>query len=329
MELSKEKMIELYRQMWRVRNFEEKTALEFKAGNLQGFAHVSVGEEATVVGVINQARLTDYTTATHRGHGVVLSKGADPKLMYAELGGRVAGLCKGRGGSMHMADLSKGILGTNGILGAGAPIAIGVAFGITYKKLDDVVFCYFGDGQSNEGGVHEAMNMAAAMKLPVIFVCTNNMYGMWTPLSRVSAVVDLSSRAAGYGMPGVSIDGNDVMAVYEAAGEAIALARRGEGPTFLELKTYRYYPHSVGLPDPWRAKEEIEDWRANRDPVDRFGKVLSDRLSVSEDELKKIEDETMREMLDAFDWAMEQPFPDVSEAHKDIYTNLAVEGRKA
>ncbi|NLW78655.1 MAG: thiamine pyrophosphate-dependent dehydrogenase E1 component subunit alpha [Ruminococcaceae bacterium] len=326
MEMNKDTMLDLYRQMWRMRSFEELAATEFKAGKLQGFVHVGVGEEASTVGVICQARLTDYTTATHRGHGVVLLKGAEAKLMYAELGGRATGLCKGRGGSMHMADLEKGILGTNGILGAGAPIAMGVALGIKYKKLDDVVFCYFGDGQSNEGGIHEAMNMAGALKLPIIFVCTNNQYGMWTPLTKASANVDLAKRAEGYGIPGAAVDGNDVLAVWESAGVAIDRARKGEGPSFLELKTYRYYPHSVGLPDPWRPKEEIEEWRTTRDPIDRFGKVLMAQ-DVKQETLEAIEKETVDEMQEAFNWAMQQPFPDVTQAYQDVYTNLAVEGR--
>lgn len=327
MDLGRDTMLNLYRQMWRMRQFEEKAALEFKEGKLQGFLHVAVGEEATIAGVLTQARKTDYTTATHRGHGVVLLKGADPKLMYAELGGRFAGLCKGRGGSMHMADLSLGILGTNGILGAGAPIAIGVALGIKYQKRDDVVFCYFGDGQSNEGGIHEAMNMAAVEKLPCIFVCTNNMYGMWTALKDASNVADLASRAASYGMPGVTVDGNDIIAVHEVAAQAIERARRGEGPSLLELKTYRYYPHSVGIPDPWRPEAEIAEWRAKRDPVTRFGNYLSQQQGVSEGELKQIEQEAYDEMINAFNWAMEQPFPDVKEAYQDVYTNLEVEGK--
>lgn len=327
MELSKEKMADFYRNMWRIRHFEEIVVREFKAGNIPGFIHVGVGEEATMAGVVPQLRKSDYVSPTHRGHGVTLMKGIDPKLMFAELCARETGLCKGRGGSMHLASLANGVLGANGILGACAPIATGVAHGIKYKELDDVVVCYFGDGQFNEGAFHEALNLAACMKLPIVYLCTNNLFGMFSPLERTSGNKNLVERGAAYGMPGVAVDGNDVLAVYEAAETAIARARSGDGPSFLELKTYRYYPHAIGSPDPHRTQSDIDEWRAQRDPIDRLGKLLLEQQHHQKADLEDIEKKAQDEMENALLWALEQPFPLATEVTKYVYTNLAVEGR--
>ncbi|MHC1719266.1 MAG: thiamine pyrophosphate-dependent dehydrogenase E1 component subunit alpha [Clostridiaceae bacterium] len=326
MELTMERKLHMYKQMRRNRTFEEKARKNFYNGKLQGFLHLSIGEEG-VAGVMENLRKTDYVCATHRGHGVELMKGAETKLMFAELAGRATGLCKGRGGSMHMADIENGLLGSNGILGAGAPMMTGAALACKIEKRDDVAVCFFGDGQSDEGGVHEALNMAAALKLPIVFVCTNNLYGMWTSITKSKAISDVSSRAAGYGMPGVVVDGNDVVAVYEVAKAAIDLARKGGGPSFLELKTYRWFDHSVGLKDDFRPKEEVEEWK-KKDPIKRHRENLIAE-GVEESALEAIDNEAGEEIDAAFEFAMNSPFPDISVAYEDVYTNMEVEVDKA
>ncbi len=326
MELSMETKLNMYKQMKRSRTFEEICRKNFFNGKLQGFLHLSVGEEG-VAGIMEHVRKTDYVCTTHRGHGVSLMKGADSKLMFAELAGRSTGLCKGRGGSMHLADIENGLLGSNGILGAGAPIMTGAALACKLEKRDDIAICFFGDGQSNEGGIHEAMNFAAVKKLPLVFVCVNNHYGMWTSIKDSTPVSDISSRAAGYGMPGVVVDGNDVIAVYEAGKAAIDLARSGGGPSLLELKTYRWYDHSLGLRDDFRPKEEVEEWK-KKDPIKRLREKLIVE-GVEETTLEAIDKEVTDEMEVAFKFAMDSPFPDVSFAYTDVYYNMEVEVEKA
>lgn len=246
MNVSTETLRDIHFRMVRIRTFEEEAGKLMESGKVPGSLHLYVGEEAVAAGVMAHLRDSDQITSTHRGHGHLVAKGGDFKQMYAELFGRSTGYCKGKGGSMHISDLDLGMLGANGIVGAGPPIAIGAAFSNQYRKTDNVTVCFFGDGASNEGTFHEAANMAAVFKLPVVFVCENNGFGEFTRQERHQAIQDVADRASGYGMPGVVVDGMDVMAVYEAAGEAIMRARRGGGPSLLECKTYRFYDH-VGI----------------------------------------------------------------------------------
>jgi pyruvate dehydrogenase E1 component alpha subunit len=242
---SKKKLLELYRQMVTIRQFETRAGQHFAAGDIPGFIHLSIGQEASSVGVCSCLRPDDYVTTTHRGHGHMIAKGADLKRMTAELFARKTGYCKGKGGSMHIADFSLGFLGANGVVAGGLPIITGAALSIKLRKTDQVAVCFFGDGGTNRGPVHEAMNMASIWKLPVLFVVENNQWASTTPQSYSTAVEDLCVRAAGYDMPGVKVDGNDILAVRKAATEAVARARAGNGPTFIENKTYRIKGHTA------------------------------------------------------------------------------------
>ena len=250
----------------RIRRFEEEAGKLTEAGRVPGALHLYVGEEAVASGVCVNLADTDQITSTHRGHGHLVAKGGQFKGMYAELFGRSTGYCNGKGGSMHISDLSIGMLGANGIVGGGPPIAMGAAFANKYKKNGAVAACFFGDGASNEGTFHEAANMAALFKLPIVFVCENNGYGEFTPQRGHQAITDVADRAPGYGMPGVIVDGMDVLAVYEGAKEAIARARAGGGPTLLECKTYRFYDHVgvKGMRIPYRSEEEVDRFATRR-----------------------------------------------------------------
>lgn len=324
--ITNEQKLRFYRQMLRLRTFEEISRVNFLNGKFQGFLHLCVGEEASIVGITEALKKEDYICSTHRGHGVILGKGADPKLMMAELAGRATGLSGGYGGSMHMADSEYGILGSNGIVGAGVPIAMGVALAQKITGSKNVSVAYFGDGASNEGGVHEAMNFAAVQKLPVVFACVNNLYGMWTRFSDASAITDIADRAAGYNMPGVIADGNDVIASYEAMCEAVDRARNGGGPTLIEFKTYRWYDHSVGLRDDFRPKEENESWKA-KCPIHRFEEVLLNN-GFDKVQLEQIQKEVTGEMEQSFEFAMSSPYPEKESIIDRVYTNLKVEVRK-
>ncbi|HZU76089.1 MAG TPA: thiamine pyrophosphate-dependent dehydrogenase E1 component subunit alpha, partial [Dehalococcoidia bacterium] len=267
----RETLLDLHRRMLRIRLFEEQAGKLMESGKIPGALHLYVGEEAVAAGVMAHLGPEDQITSTHRGHGHLVAKGGDFKQMYAELFGRATGYCKGKGGSMHIADLDLGMLGANGIVGGGPPIAIGAAFANKYRGSRHVACCFFGDGASNEGTFHEAANMAGLYGLPVIFVCENNGFGEFTRQERHQAIRDVADRAAGYGMPGVVVDGMDVIAVYEAAGEAIARARDGGGPTLLECKTYRFFDHVGvrGMGVVYRSDEEVIEAR-KRDPIETF-----------------------------------------------------------
>ena len=260
---------EALRRMYLIRRFEEGAEEAYMRGLIHGTMHLSIGQEASAVGATMALRTSDYITSTHRGHGHCIGKGAEPKLMFAEFFGKEEGYCRGRGGSMHIADVATGNLGANGIVGGGLPIAVGAALAIRKQKRDDVAMCFFGDGASNEGAFHEALNMAAIWKLPVVFVCENNKYGMSVSTERSMAVANVADRASAYNMPGVIVDGNAIADVEEAIAEAIARARRGEGPSLVECKTYRTRGHSRSDRNRYRTKEEIEEWKA-RDPIPRF-----------------------------------------------------------
>ncbi len=323
MDVGKDKMLEMYRSMQRIRQFETKTRDLALANELPGFVHVSIGEEASATGVCAALRKTDYITSTHRGHGHLLAKGGQLNRMMAELYGKRTGYCKGKGGSMHIVDYSLGILGANGIVGGGLPIATGSALAAVVRGKDDVTACFFGDGASNEGTFHESLNLAAVWKLPVVFVCENNGYGEFTPMQTVTSVRDIAQRAHGYNIPGHIVDGNDVMEVFRFASEAVARARAGEGPTLLECKTYRWEGHVVGEAaflgeGAYRPTAEVEEWKL-KCPIIRYQQFLLSGGKIAKAELDRIDSETTAELEDAIKFARESEFPDVSEVTDDVY----------
>jgi pyruvate dehydrogenase E1 component alpha subunit len=321
MDLNRERLLDAYRRMRMIRAFEEKLNDLVSSGKLGGFLHLYAGEEAVAVGVCSHLSDTDFVGSTHRGHGHCIAKGVDVAGMMAELYGRSTGLCKGKGGSMHIADLDRGMLGANGIVGGGIPLATGAGLTAKQKKTGAVSIAFFGDGASNQGQFHESLNMASNWKLPVVYVVENNGYGEFTPTSFVVPVKDIADRAVSYGMPGMIADGMDFFDVYEKAGEAIERARKGEGPTLLECKTYRFYGHYIGDPMHYRSKEEAEDWKQNRDPLDRFeAKVLEAGL-LDADDLREIDGEVARELEAAIESAEAAPLPSPEEVLTDVYVN--------
>jgi len=305
-----DRSLEFLQTMLRIRSFEERVYRMYLEQQTYGMSpHLSSGEEAMATGVCSVLRKDDYLLGTHRSHGHILAKGAQMRPMLAELCGKVTGYCRGRGGTMHIADFSLGIVGANGIVGGGIPIASGVGLSIKYRGTDQVCVCFFGDAASNIGAFHEAVNFASAFKLPVVFVCENNVYGLSTDYSRVSATPNVADRAKGYGIPGVIVDGMDVFAVYEAAKAAVDHARTGKGPTILEGKTYRYYGHSSSDQRPYRTKEEEEQWRS-RDPILSFKKKLVEAGKLTDEQFNKLEADAMAEAEDAVQFALSSPEPD-------------------
>jgi len=317
MDFTGDQLIHTYRQMRRIRDFELAVYNGVRRGVIAGGPHLYVGEEAVAVGVCTALHDEDYITSTHRGHGHLLAKGGQMKPMMAEILAKATGYCKGKGGSMHIADLDLGILGANGIVGGGLPSAVGAALSSKLKQGGWVVAAFFGDGASNTGSFHESLNMAAAWRLPVIFVNENNRFAMFTPMQWTTGITDIADRAAAYGMPGVSVDGNDVLAVYAAASTARERALAGEGPTLIECKTYRFLGHYVGDPQDYRTPAEVEAQREN-DPLLRFERVLADRGVMNEDERLDITRQTEREAAEALQFALESPEPDMSELVKDV-----------
>jgi len=319
-EISNDTLLDLHRRMVRIRRFEETAGKMMEDGKIPGALHLYVGEEAVASGVMAHLSAQDQITSTHRGHGHLIAKGGEFDRMFAELFGRATGYCKGKGGSMHISNMDLGMLGANGIVGGGPPIAMGAAFSNKFRKTDNVACCFFGDGASNEGSFHEAANMASLYKLPTIFVCENNGYGEYTSQANHQAIVDVADRAPGYGMPGVIVDGMDVIAVYEAAGEAIARARAGEGPTLLECKTYRFYDHvgvrGMGLK--YRTDEEVEEWR-KKDPIDLFEARLAEQDILSADAAKAVHDEVFAEIDAAIKFAEDSPYPEPGAITEDVY----------
>jgi len=320
MELTNEKLVDMYKTMLKIRMFEEKLEELVTTAVISGFVHLYIGQEAVAAGVCAVLNDTDYIGTTHRGHGHIIAKGGDIKLMMAELFGKSTGYCKGKGGSMHIADMDLGILGANGIVGGGPPIAAGTAVACQYKGTDDVVVSFYGDGASNQGTVHEAMNLSSIWKLPVVFLVENNCYAEFTAQSKHQCIRSVAERAAGYDIPGVVVDGNDVMAVYEASVEAVARARSGDGPTLLECKTYRIKGHYIGDPELYKPDGETDQWRAEeKDPISRFEKKLLEKNFLSEKEVEEIRILTRKEIEDAVLFAQESPEPDVSELLTDVY----------
>ncbi|NDV19463.1 pyruvate dehydrogenase (acetyl-transferring) E1 component subunit alpha [Pseudodesulfovibrio sp. JC047] len=318
MALSKKTLIHMFETMNRIRLFEQQLQEFFAAGEIPGFVHLYLGEEAVATGACSALTETDMMTSTHRGHGHLLAKGGDLKLMMAEIFGRQTGYCKGKGGSMHIADLDLGILGANGIVGGGGPLAVGAAFAAKYKKSDQVALCFFGDGASNQGTTQEALNMASAWKLPLVFVNENNGYGISCPQCKSMAVVDIADRAAAYDMPGVVVDGNDVLAVHEAVSEAVKRARNGEGPSLIECKTYRWRGHFEGDACVYRCAEELEEWMA-KDPIPRFEAKLLESKTLSKKDVAAIKERIAKDVDEAVAFAKESPMPQTSALMDDVY----------
>jgi acetoin:2,6-dichlorophenolindophenol oxidoreductase subunit alpha len=313
-------LAEFFRRMTLVREFELRAIEERRGGLIPGFIHSCVGQEATAVGAGLALQTDDVITSTHRGHGHLVAKGGDPRYMMAELAARSPGYCLGRGGSLHMADFDLGILGANGIVAGGIPIAVGAGLAIKMRGEKRVVLAFFGDGAVNEGAFHEAANLGGLWKLPVIFFCENNLYGEGTPQHKQAPVADLAIRAEGYGFPGVITDGNDVIAVYETTRQAVERARAGAGPTFIEAKTYRLRGHYEGDPQLYRTSEEIESWRA-RDPILSFRKELITCGVFSEGQIEEFQGEVMAALDEAVEFAKTAPEPEVHEAMEGVYAD--------
>ena len=321
MDISKEKLLWMHERMQLIRTFESRVKVEFGKGKIPGFVHLYAGEEAIAVGICANLTDADYMTSTHRGHGHCVAKGVDPRGMMAELFGKSTGTCKGKGGSMHIADMDKGMLGANGIVGGGPPLACGAGLTAKVNKTDQVTICFFGDGASEQGTLHESLNLASIWKLPVIFVAENNGYAESTPAHYHCSVENIADRASAYNMPGVTLDGNDVFAVYEAAREAVARARAGQGPTLLECKTYRFYGHFEGDAQTYKIAAENEKYQKERDPIKLFKDNVLSRHLVTAAELKAIDDRVAAQIDAAVKFAEESPFPDVKETFTDVYVN--------
>lgn len=320
-------MKDMYMNMKRIREFETKAMNLFAEGAIPGFVHLYLGEEAVATGVCECLTDDDFITSTHRGHGHIIAKGGDMKYMMAELFGKATGYCKGKGGSMHIADATKGILGANGIVGAGHNIAVGAGLSISVRDTDQVCACFFGDASTNQGTFHESMNMASIWKLPVVYICENNLYGISMSQERHQAIRDIADRAAAYGIPGVVVDGNDVFAVWEAAEEAVKRARKGMGPTLIECKTYRHRGHFEGDPANYKPSEEQKAWM-EKDPIDRMRKYLLDKSVVTEDELKAMDAQVDNEIAEAIKFAEESPLPELESAVEDVYSDIVEEVRE-
>ena len=320
--LSRDQLGEALLKMHRIRRFEEAAEDSYIKGKSYGTMHLSIGQEATAVGICAALSDRDYITSTHRGHGHCIAKGADVKRMFAEFLGRETGYCHGRGGSMHIADPSKGNLGANGIVGGGLPIAVGAALSAKKLRTGAVAVSFFGDGANNEGAFHESLNFASVWKLPVVFVCENNLYGMSVSTARSTAVKDVAERASAYAMPGVIVDGNNFAEVAEASFEAVNRARRGEGPTLIESKTYRTRGHSRSDRNRYRTKEEIEAWKA-RDPIHLFEDELETLGLVSRAEIQVIRAAADAEIKEGVAFAEASVLPSAAELLRDVLTPAA------
>ncbi len=319
MGLDRQLLLDMYRGMLCIRRFEEEIWNVYTGGLMHGLAHLYIGEEAVAVGVCSALREDDYITSTHRGHGHCVAKGGRLDRMMAEVMGKVTGHCRGKGGSMHIADMSSGILGANGIVGGGFGIATGAALSAKLRKTDQVTACFFGDGAANQGIFFEVMNHAAIWKLPVIYVCENNHYGEFTATETVTAGACIADRAAPFGIPGRAVDGSDVVAVYGAAAEAVERARSGEGASLIECDTYRYRGHHVGDPgETYRSREEIDAWMA-KDPIERLKGKLMGEEQATEAELNAVEEGVQKEVLEALESAKAAPYPDVEEVREHVF----------
>ena len=319
LELDSETLLHMFRQMVKIREFEEAAARMAEQAKIPGAVHLYVGEEAVAVGVCTELTADDAIASTHRGHGHCIAKGGDPKLMFAELYGRATGYCHGKGGSMHIADLDLGILGANGIVAGGAPMAMGAAFASKYRKDGTVCVLFCGDGATNEGAWHESMNFAGLYGLPLITVVENNHWGEWTRQEKQAPITELYVRGASYAMPSVHIDGQDVLAINEAAREAVDRARNGGGPSLIEADTYRFHDHIGRAERENRPKDEVDRWRA-RDPIEIMRAVLIERAITTGESSERIVEEVRREIEEAIEFAENSPMPDLSDLLADVYT---------
>ncbi len=316
--LAKPTMLDMYDRMLTIRLFETRVIELFREGVIRGSTHTYIGMEANAVGCCTALRPDDYITSTHRGHGHCIAKGGDVRLMMAELLGKATGYCKGKGGSMHIADIDAGILGANGIVGGGIGIATGAALSAKMRGSGQVCVCFFGEGGNNQGALHENANLASIWKLPVVYFCENNQYAMSMSVKRATAVPDIATRAAAYNMPGVNVDGMDVLAVYQATREAVERARAGDGPSLIVSTTYRFEGHNIGDPQPYRTKDEVEEWR-RRDSIDRFGRYLIDEEIASKAEIEALHQKVAQKIEDAVEFARQSPEPDLSALEEDVY----------
>jgi len=317
-EIDKAKIKQIYTTMVKIRYFEERAISEYRKG-LPGFVHPSIGQEAIPAGVCAFLRDDDYVISTHRGHGDIIAKGARLDRMMAELFAKETGYCRGKGGSMHIAAVDRNILGATGIVGDGIPIAAGVGTAIKMQKLDRVVVAFFGDGATNSGAFHEGIGLASIWNLPVLFVCQNNQFQQSTPSRDYTRLKDIADRAKAYGIPGITVDGNDAIAVAEVAIEAIQTVRKGGGPILIVGNTYRTVGHHMGDPGTsYRTKEEVEEWK-KKDPIDRLSKQMIENKIATEAEVEEINNSVLRELDEAVKFAQESPEPEVEEALEDIY----------
>lgn len=324
MEENKDLLTLMMRRMMTIRRFEETVMSLVQGAELVGMAHCYIGEEAVAVGACAALRDDDYITGNHRSHGHPIAKGGDVRKAMAELLGKSTGYCKGKGGSMHLADFSIGILGESGIVGSALPVAVGAALGSKMQGNDRVVVSFFGDGASNQGACHEAMNLASIWNLPVIFLCENNQYAVTTHFTDTVAVENISDRAQAYNMPGVLVDGQDIMAMYEVTKEAVQRGRSGLGPTLIEARTYRYQEHSEALNrilrEEYRSEEELQEWK-QRDPIDLFKALLIEQNIYSEEEINELQDNVAETVNDALEFARESPYPNEEDLLEDMYAD--------
>ena len=318
LDLPRAAVADMLRKMYRIRHFETKVIDLFGQGLIRGSTHTYIGMEACAVGACSALRPDDYITSTHRGHGHCIAKGGRLDLMMAELYGKATGYCKGKGGSMHIADVDAGILGANGIVGGGIGIATGAGLSSHLRGVGQVCVCFFGDGGINQGALYENANLAAVWKLPVIYFCENNQYAMSTPIHKATAVTDLSARASAFGMPGVNVDGMDALAVREAVFHAAERARRGEGPSLVIATTYRFEGHNVGDGQRYRTRDEVDEWRKN-DPIVRFRETVVRHDLIGDEEADAIDREVVEELEAAIRFAEESPEPAPDTLADDVY----------
>ena len=314
----RDECVDLLSKMLLIRRFEERSGEMYAKAKIGGFLHLSIGEEAAIVGAVNALRYGDYLISTYREHGQALARGTEPEKVMAELFGRVDGCSKGRGGSMHLFDAERRFMGGYGIVGGNLPLAAGLGLAADYQGTDDAVVCMFGDGATNQGNFGETLNLAALWSLPVVFMCVNNQFGMGTALERHSAVTDLSRRGDGFGVPGSRCDGMDVLDTHAAIAEALRKAREDRHPQFVEAVTYRFRGHSMADPEQYRTKEQVEEWR-RRDPIETFSRRLVEEGRLSEEDVARLDEEATAEVDDAVRFADQSPFPELASLYDDLY----------
>jgi len=322
--LTRTQLLEMHYRMALLRRFEEKSAEEYTRGKIGGFMHLYIGQEAVGVGAITALRSDDKVLSSYREHGHAILKGMDPRVVMAELFGKITGCSKGKGGSMHMWSNELGMMGGNAIVAAQMPIAAGVAFAMQYQSLDTIVACFFGDGAVDEGAFHESLNLASIWKLPVVYICENNQYSMGMSVQKAWAVDSLLPRAAAYNMPGEQVDGMDVIKVYEAAKRAVEHARSGQGPSLLEIKTYRFRGHSMTDPAYYRSREEEHQWRTSRDPIGFFEKKLLDLNLATQAQLDENDARATQIAEDAAEFAENSPDPELEELYTDVMVDKSI-----